>query len=92
MQDDTRSRAPISDRQLIGVSRISMLSAAIPMTCTFKLTFTITTPAGNKSYSDYKTGYPDSNRGLGQVGWQVLAAVGASRCRVVARAGVVAAA
>ena len=55
MQNDTRSRAPISDKQLIGVTRISMLLDKNHMTCIFAPTFTIPTPARNIAYSDYKT-------------------------------------
>ena len=55
MQNDTRPRAPISDKQLIGVTRISMLSDINHITCIFAPTFTIPTPAGNIAYSDYKT-------------------------------------
>ena len=55
MQNDTRSRAPISDKQLIGVTRISMLSDKNHMTCIFAPTFAIPTPTGNKANSDYKT-------------------------------------
>ena len=55
MQNYTRSRAPISDKQLIGVTRISMLSDKNHMTCIFAPTFAIPTPAGNKANSDYKT-------------------------------------
>ena len=55
MQNDTRSRAPISDKQLIGVTRTSMPSDKNHMTWIFPPTSTILTPAGNEACSDYKT-------------------------------------
>ena len=74
MQNDTRSRS--TNKQLIGVTRISMLSDKNHMTCIFAPTFTISAPAGNKTNSDYKTDTriptgigSDFSRFVNQIDW-----------------------